>query len=353
MNHLKFRWFCSTILMAFLVIEAWAIDTVPLPEAAENASLDKSLMRVTERAGRKEIRIPMEALQGKSAEGVNATIRQAYQILARTLQTGREVDKNKQGMDVPNLKIPTWARDGAQPQMNQRTMGALSGTAQIMSNHCPDLVIGVIPSATAAREYRWDPVNNGSGSIAYWPTFLPPQLPNSTYRGDWAGATGANFWGWIRVPGSWWWFDPIGSIASAEVFQYQLPSLSCNSFVAWYASAVADAPTPWYINADWAMIDTDWMSFVSPQGAGFPTSVNSYQFIAQGLRQSTGGTTVKYHEYDFEGEFNVPANIAPNIYLGLSLMLMAQDGEASTIRIGGLGDIFEFPNGIFYLQAPN
>lgn len=225
---------------------------------------------------------------------------------------------------------------------------------------CPSISYGQV-TASGFRAYDWNnmDVNGARGAIAFWPLSSAPQLPNSTVNSGWVGDSGGNFWGWAEVPGNWWPFiDPVDSISQAAVLQFTLPPPPCDVECRWVTLARAEAPTPWFFDANLGRINTDWIQRARPDGGGFPGSVVSdFSWFASGLFESTSqpGSTTKLDEFPLGGWFDVKAGTSPKIYLGCALMVTAQDGEASTIKVGGIGDYFEFRTalggGVFYVYV--
>lgn len=226
--------------------------------------------------------------------------------------------------------------------------------AQQLVPSCPLFEVGIV-KASDFRAYAWATpnVSGATGATAFWPLSSAPMLPNSTFTGDWTGEVGANFWGWVNVPGSWWKFDSMDSIAVAAVLQFTVPPSPCPSYVVWGTRGIADAPTPWRMDADSGFASTEWVLREDAAGGGFPESlVQGFQFIGEGLFQSTNDSrTVKREVTTMEGDFNVQPDVAPRVYLGCSLMCMAVDGRVSTIDVGGIGDHFEFEYGVTYIRV--
>ena len=226
--------------------------------------------------------------------------------------------------------------------------------AQSLAVNCPLIEIGVV-QASGFREYAWNTPGRDStrGATAFWPLSQSMSLPNTTFTGDWTGETGANFWGWVDVQGSWWILaDYLDSIATAAVLKFRLPPSPCPSLVMWGTWALADAPTPWIVDADQGLLDTDWVIREDPSGGDFPNSlIQSFQFLPDGLHQTANDTNpVKRKWTNLDGSFSVQPNVAPTIYLGCSLYCQAKDGRASTIDIGGTGDHFNFENGVTFIR---
>jgi hypothetical protein len=109
------------------------------------------------------------------------------------------------------------------------------------------------------------------------------------------------------------------------------------------------------MNADFAIIDTDWVVHESPTGGEFPASLTeSFEFIGDGMWDGIGVTeppaAIMRNAYSFERSFRVSAGVSPRIYLGCSLMLWVKDGLASTWKMGGSDDHFEFEYGVTYIM---
>lgn len=224
--------------------------------------------------------------------------------------------------------------------------------AQQQTMNCSAISIGQV-RATDFRLYGWNNPNvaGASGSYAYWPRSQVNQFAQDTYSGNWTGEVGAYFWTWITVPGKWWALDPIDSIAGAAVLQFTIPAPQCDAMLYWGTWGIAEAVTNWHIDADWGRIDSDWLLHESPDGGDFPASLTEdFQFIASGLYKSTQGSTESRDATKFERSFPVRAGASPRIYLGCSVMAMAKDGQASTIKFG-VGDNFRFEYGVTYIMV--
>lgn len=318
---------------------AMAIDTAPVADIWEKSAITTSQMRISEEAGRREVHIPIHLLQGKSSAAVHDSIENALNLLRNNNK-----DSNNKG------KNPSWAGSATALKASQDTQMALATLASgKLTSNCPDLTIGLISSASAAREY-----SDGTRGIIFWPTFQPiyGSLPQDTYTGSWEGATSALFYGKTRSN-----YNNETNKISAEVFQYTLPAMDCKSVVAWYAEAEAEATQPWTTSGGVATIDSDWMHASNGSGTGFPF-ILSYDIIKDGLYQfgfyNRTYIQIKQNATDFESDFYASANVKPSIYLGFMLKLKAYNGLASTFQDlrHGLGDTFSFPDGILYLRAP-
>ena len=193
--------------------------------------------------------------------------------------------------------------------------------------------------------------SGASADMVFWPLSQTQILPNATFAGDWTGETGANFWGTIHVPGGIL-LDPDEWAVRFAIFQFTIPAPPCDAVLVWGSRAIADAPTEWFVDADWGAVDTNWVVHESPEGLDFP-SLSSFDVDWGGLLLDTHepNATSKHDERWLDGSFEVKAGVSPRIYLGCTLGLRAQNGDVSTIKIGGLGDHFEFRNGITYIMA--
>ena len=294
---------------------AMAIDTVPLPEIWAKSAITTSQMRITEEAGRREIHIPIHLLQGKSSAAVYGSIENAFKLL-----------RNNTDSDTKS-KVPSWAGSATALKASQDTQMALATLASTkLATNCPDLTIGLIPSASAAREY-----SDGNRGIVFWPSQpIYGSLPQETYTGSWEGATAAKFYGTLLSS-----HNNETNRISAEVFQYTLPVLNCKSVVAWYAEAQAEATQPWTTSGGIASIDSDWMHAANGSGTSFP-SILSYDIIKDGLFQygffNRTYIQIKQNTTDIESDFYASANVKPSIYLGFMLKLKAYNGRASTFQ---------------------
>ncbi|GMQ83128.1 MAG: hypothetical protein BMS9Abin05_2612 [Rhodothermia bacterium] len=235
------------------------------------------------------------------------------------------------------------------PSLSSWISALISANQQV---DCPVFSIGQVP-ASDFRAYAWagTSVNNAGTANAFWPLSQSNVFAQSTFTGDWSGETGANFWGWLDVPGTFWGFDLMDFVATAGVLQFTIPAPECDSILSWGTWGIAEAPTEWFINADLGRIDTEWVLHESPVGGGFPNSIMSFQFFSEGLLKSHTGATVTRDVMQFERSFEVKAGVSPKIYLGLSLGMLARDGEVSSIKVGGLGDHFEFEYGVTYIMV--
>jgi hypothetical protein len=254
------------------------------------------------------------------------------------IERGRPPDILRMQIQEPRREIGmNWAAILALLQANQH-------------QDCHVISIGQI-RASGFREYAWARPENASGTVVFWPLSRTSIFPSSTFFGDWTGEIGVNFFGNIRVsPGIF--VDPLDSVASAAVLQFTIPAPRCDATLAWGTFAVANGDSPWFMNADFARIDTDWVIHESPSGGDFPASLtDSFEFIADGMFDSTTREPEMRNVFSFDRSFNVAAGVSPRIYLGCSLMLMAADGEASTFKTGGQDDRFKFEHGITYIMV--
>lgn len=240
--------------------------------------------------------------------------------------------------------------------------GRIEGNKDGSSDSCPLVIINQVKSSDF-KIYEWKRPAEGLGKTVFWPQSDETQIPDTTFKGDWSRETGANFWGSVQVSNGIF-TDPLAWLATAAVFQFTIPAQTCDCTVNWATNAVAMAPTDWYLTGDSAKVNTNWVLHVSPEGLDFPTSIaDDYTWFEQGLNHSirtrpfTGRKTLppftKEVRTPFESTFQMKAGKSAKIYLGLSLSLWAEDGEASTIKYGGLGDYFEFEHGVTYLITHN
>jgi hypothetical protein len=182
--------------------------------------------------------------------------------------------------------------------------------------------------------------------MAFWPLSDLTQIPNSTPTTGWRNEIGGNFWAWLNHTGSRW-----ALMAEAAILRFQFPAPPCLAVVCWGTKAKVEMPTPPTLAAQFAWIDSDWLVHEARIGEGFSPSVFGYTRLTDGLRVDSDGANTTQNTTDLDGCFDVLPGVRPRVHIGVSLMLIADNGRVSTIDVGGLGDHFRFENGVTFVMA--
>jgi hypothetical protein len=258
--------------------------------------------------------------------------------------------KNGKGVDIEPFDL----LENGIARINPVNANALLSRAQDKQAGCPWLTLGLSRSS-GFREYLW--ARSGwSASSAYWPLSWDPNEPPPTGPNqDWEGEFGAHFA--MSVDTGSTCFNDYASLGSAGIFEFRIPAPECDSIVYWGTRLIMNAPTPWFIDAGWAFVATNAYIHEQPTGGIWPVSITSFEEVSEGgwfftSETAEAANAPKYSNIQFSRGLNVQAGVEAKIYLGVSFLLMASEGEISTIRTGGFGDYFEIQKGITYIMLP-